>query len=138
MLLIFFIKIIAGIIKKIKFVSVMKNDKQCKIVISLYNAEKKLYHFLPSEYLIRNNKKNLCCRNSRRWELKLVCPVGTPDKENQSWFAPSELPTKRTKVGLLRRNSRRRELELVCPVGTPDGKNWIKKTFSFFHGLQRR
>ena len=82
MLLIFFIKIIAGIIKKIKFVSVMKNDKQCKIVISLYNAEKKLYHFLPSEYLIRNNKKNLCCRNSRQGELKLVCPVGTPDKEN--------------------------------------------------------
>ena len=82
MLLIFFIKIIAGIIKKIKFVNVMKNDKQCKIVISLYNAEKKLYHFLPSEYLIRNNKKNLCCRNSRRLELELVCPVGTPDDEN--------------------------------------------------------
>ena len=82
MLLIFFIKIIAGIIKKIKFVSVMKNDKQCKIVVSLYNAEKKLYHFLPSEYLIRNTKTNLCCRNSRRRELELVCPVGTPDKEN--------------------------------------------------------
>ena len=60
----------------------MKNDKQCKIVVSLYNAEKKLYHFLPSEYLIRNNKKNLCCRNSRRLELELVCPVGTPDEEN--------------------------------------------------------
>ena len=82
MLLIFFIKIIAGIIKKIKFVSVMKSDKQCKIVVSLYNAEKKLYHFLPSEYLRRTNKTNLCCRNPRRRELEVACAVGPHDKEN--------------------------------------------------------
>ena len=60
----------------------MKSDKQCKIVVSLYNAEKKLYHFLPSEYLIRNTKTNLCCQNSRQGELKLVSLVGTPDDEN--------------------------------------------------------